>query len=323
MPTWKPNLDKYDINFKIRVVKLYCRGKSRKEISELVGKSLPIINAIISHYLVERNANWVVSERFERKVVYLYTKTHVGCTKIAQYLGITESLVCRILKRNNIEIRRPESYRVYKLNEDYFETIDTEDKAYWLGFLMADGCNSRDRAIKFSLNKMDTKSLEDFNKCLGSDAPIKEDRHDMRTLMIHSRKMLNDLIKYGFVMNKTDKVTFPNIPEELHRHFIRGLFDGDGCITVGVRKSLTGQTLGAHFMIAGTCEILESIQNILIENCNVSRTKLISRKGIYVLTYGGAKMLKRIYDFIYSDATIYMERKHVKYKQFLIDKKYL
>ena len=323
METWKPNLEKYSFEFKKRVIILYCRGKTHKEISKIVGKGEKTIQAIVKHYWIGRNHNWKTTERFERKVIYLYTHTNVGATKISRYLGVKEGLVCTILKRNGVSIKTPDSFRRYDLNEHYFDVIDTEEKAYWLGFLMADGCNSRDRAIKFSLNKQDLDSLEKFNKSIGSNAPIKDDQHDMKTLMIHSRRLVNELMKYGFIRNKTHQVVFPDLEEEFYRHFIRGLFDGDGCITVGIKKSARGKTKGASFMIAGTEMVLTTIQEILINNCQVSRTKLIKRKSIHVLTYGGTRMLERIYHYLYDDSTIYMERKYAKFTQFLIDKNYL
>ena len=321
MPTWKPNVKKYPLSLKSRVMKLHCRGKSRIQIGEDVGYSLVVVNGIINHYSKERNDNWKVSKQFEKKVVSLYVNTLVGSTKLSRYLGENEQLIHRILKRNNVKIRRPEEYRKHDLDEDFFENINNEKKAYWLGFLLADGCNSRDRAVKFALSSLDEDMVEAFKKDIKSTAPIYRNK-GLSTLTVHSRKFVSFLKPYGFIQNKTQNTFFPNIPESFHRDFIRGYFDGDGSVSVFVSKGLRGKTISAYYSIAGTEELLMGIQDVLIKHCNLNKNKLVQSKGIKILTYGGTNQVEKIYHYLYDGCTVFMDRKRKKIYDFLtIEKK--
>lgn len=255
-------------------------------------------------------------------MVNLYLKTNIGATKIARYLGQKEHLICRILSRNNVEIRSPEDYRLYPFDENFFDKIDTEKKAYWLGFLIADGCNYGDRALKFSISTTDEHMLEYFKQDIGSNAPIKRDGKGISTFVVYSKKLISSLKPLGFVQRKTDKTFFPNIPVCLYHHFIRGYFDGDGCASVFVSKGLRGKTMSAYYSMAGTENLLSDIQAVLMDACDLKKNKLIQRKGIKVMTYGGTNQVEKIYHYLYDDATIFLDRKRKKIYDFLVvDKK--
>lgn len=317
MPTWTPNVTKYDLNFKKRIIILFCRGRSRDEICKLISKSKPIINAIIQYYYKERNELWTYSEMFERKVIYLYTHTEQSCIKIGKYLNIGQDSVNEILKRNGVKIRKFTDYRKYSLNEDYFENINTVEKAYWLGFMYADGCSSRDRISRLSLNKRDLQSLKDFRKDVKSNIPIQNGEHDMKILNLYSQKMNLDLYSHGCVSNKTFKIKFHNIDKELYSHFIRGYFDGDGCITWHINKK---NYILCNIFIAGTYDFLLSIRDILI-SLGLSKGYLAKRNNIYVLTISGFNNINKLYKFLYNDATRYMKRKYYKFNSYF-DEKY-
>ncbi|AIY85345.1 LAGLIDADG-like domain protein (plasmid) [Clostridium baratii str. Sullivan] len=324
MPTWKPNLSNYSFEFKKRVVVLYCRGKTHKEISEIVLKSEPIIGAIVNNYLKERNNNWKCTKSQEKLAIKFYTNTNIGGTKISRYLNIKELMFYDILKRYGVKKRNLNEYRKYSLNENFFEKIDTEIKAYLLGFLLADGCNSRDRITRISINKRDIDILHYFKKFLNSNAPIKEEAYDIATLNLYSRKLTMDLKKFGFTENKTKNVKFPNINNDLKRHFIRGYFDGDGSISfserVIKRKYGIYKSYACIFSIAGNKILLESIQEELINNCSLNKTKLINSKNIKILSYGGHNSIKKIYDYLYDGSSIYLNRKKDKFKEYFMNK---
>jgi hypothetical protein len=136
----------------------------------------------------------------------------------------------------------------YYYNENYFTQIDTEEKAYWLGFLYADGYIEpiyRKQKIKamravIGLQEADRNHLEKFLIHIESNAPITQNitilnhkNYYSNRVRINNTKMCKDLIKLGCVNNKSLILKFPNddiIPKHLIRHFIRGYFDGDGCV---------------------------------------------------------------------------------------------
>lgn len=227
--------------------------------------------------------------------------------------------------------------RIHSINEDYFKTIDTEEKAYWLGFIMADGTviktnqkmTSYNR-LKLALKLEDEYHLEKFKQCINTTTEIKhytiksetsncsKNKYTYCYINCDSIKIANDLINLGCIPNKTDKCFIPNIPQNLIRHFVRGYFDGDGCISV--YKDTNTKKLRGEFSITSNSNILIDIQKILIDNCNVKETKLHTykrTKKAASLRYGGKNQIRRIYEYLYKDSTIYLNRKYNNFKLLL------
>lgn len=235
--------------------------------------------------------------------------------------------VYNALKKYNIDYKYIYKPNIHSLNEDYFEVIDTEHKAYWLGFIMADGTvikssskvSSHNR-LKITLSMRDEEHLIEFKKDINSTANIKyyiaTDNYKSCYINIDSIKLVSDLIKLNCIPNKTNYTSIPNIPNNLLNHFIRGYFDGDGSISVYYQNGRNDKR--CHFSITSNSNILLEIQNILINNCNLNKTKLKSYKSTNVaksLTYGGTLQVKRIYEYLYKDSTIYLKRKYDKFNQ--------
>ena len=123
----------------------------------------------------------------------------------------------------------------HTLNKNYFKNIDTEEKAYWLGFIAADGCvykmSKNAYRLQINLSAVDIGHLELFNDCIESDYIItqkKVNNSDTCILKISSKEFTDNLINLGITPNKSLIVQMPNISQDLIRHFIRGYFDGDG-----------------------------------------------------------------------------------------------
>lgn len=298
---------------KKRIVQLYCRGKTYKEITRIEKVSEYIIKVTLNEYMPTKDRNLKIPRKWEDLVIKMYSRGYGGST-IAKYFKIKEDVIYRILKRRNINKRKFTYYRVYDLNEDFFEIIDTEEKAYWLGFLYADGCNSRNRSILLRISERDESHLLKFKKSLSSNAPIYE--HDngiaiSKGVTLHSKKLTSDLSKHGVVVNKTFKTKFPNLPNStMKRCFIRGYFDGDGSLSFGRTKS---NSFYSHFSLSGNKVFLEEIQLFMMKKLNLNKTKIIKDKTIHRLTYGGRVQSTKVMDWIYKDATIYLDRKYNTY----------
>jgi hypothetical protein len=138
----------------------------------------------------------------------------------------------------------------YDLNHDYFENIDSPDKAYFLGFMAADGNVFARKStacapiIKLSLKSDDEYALELFAKCISSNKPLyhqniksKNAVTEYSTIEIVSEKMASDLSKYGIVPRKTYNYKMQDLSDEMMSHFIRGYFDGDGSIAIASGKA--------------------------------------------------------------------------------------
>lgn len=221
----------------------------------------------------------------------------------------------------------------YTLNEHIFDIIDTEEKAYWLGFLMADGYNHENRCcVALRLSKEDREILEKYKKFLETNAPIytftrvtKVNKLTKQYCEVNvcSPYFSEQLSKIGCVQGKTYTLEFPNIPEYLYSHFIRGYFDGDGCLSIKDRldrKKKNGKNMIYQFTIVGRESVLLKIQDILVNNVGVIKNPLKKRKSSFVVTihYGGKNIVSKLMNYLYNNATIYLQRKHNLYLKYCI-----
>jgi len=234
---------------------------------------------------------------------------------------INYKLISDILIDNGYKIRdNTFNSKKYSCNQDYFELINTPEKAYWLGFLYADGFVTKDGKFGLSLKSCDEHIIYQLKNDLNSDSPIK--RYittggykigiEYSKLLITDYKMRDDLIKHGVLLNKTNIITKPNIDDNLVRHFIRGYFDGDGSI---YRSS---KTPDYNISFCGTDELLTYIHNYLfINNLIKKNLKLEKRKIKHIVSsirYGGNVQVLNIMNHLYKDANRYLFRKYNIYQ---------
>ena len=204
----------------------------------------------------------------------------------------------------------------YECNVNYFETIDTEDKAYWLGFIYADGCIDNDcKVLIINLNPIDLNHLILFNECIGSNYPITyQDNNRYISLRITRKEFVKHLVNKGCTPRKSLTLKFPTsdqLPLHLVKHFIRGYFDGDGCLHTRLRKCLNKLRpyLECEVNFLGTYDMLYSIsQNIPINNI-----KILQFGNIYKFRISSKKNIILLLDYLYQDSLFYLQRKYDKY----------
>ena len=225
------------------------------------------------------------------------------------------------------------SCKKYKLNEHVFDNIDTEDKAYWLGFLMADGYNHENKGcVALRLQAKDKEILEKYKKFLETNVPIysftrstsvNKLKKEYCEVNVCSSYFSEQLAKLGCTQGKTYTLEFPSIKESLYNHFIRGFFDGDGCLSVKDRlnRRIRGTCMEYQFNIVGKESVLLKIQEILINSIQITKTPLkqSSNKGFAkVLQYSGKLVVSKIMNYLYKDAAIFLKRKHDLYLKYCI-----
>lgn len=205
--------------------------------------------------------------------------------------------------------------RVNNFNDDYFEKIDTEDKAYFLGLLFADGnIYLKRHRVQITLANEDAYILNKFAECINYSGKLYSDKGLYSKLILPSKKMCEDLISLGCTANKSLSLKFPDkVPEELMNHFVRGYFDGDGHISKD--KKLVNAYY--HINITSTEQFLEVLKDIFNRNdINVGKIykrykhKEVSAHTVYVKN----KSSKQFVDYIYRNATIFLKRKHNVYE---------
>lgn len=211
--------------------------------------------------------------------------------------------------------------RKFQIDENFFEIIDSEEKAYILGFLYADGNNNdKNHKVCLSLSKKDEDILIKISKIIFSNNIniINTKNNTMSNLNIINKKISNDLTKHGCVPNKTFLLKFPELNKKLYNHFIRGYFDGDGMLTITNRlyRHCKNYSSTANFSITSTKEMLTVIQNIF-ENMKIHAqiTKRYKNRNNnnYTLRVSGNHNIKKIGNYIYNNATIYLNRKYKNY----------
>lgn len=219
----------------------------------------------------------------------------------------------------------------YTINDKYFENIDNERKAYWLGLLWADGsinksskaCKTPNR-LQISQNKDNKDVLYEFVKDLNSNYPVLHtmkpsgynSKGEFYELRINNTKIVSDLMNKGFD-RKDRRIKLPKIKPNLMNHFIRGYFDGDGCLSLYDQKRGHYITKRHELSFTGYTEFIKELQNVLEINTKVTKNvKLKTYKRTLKsssLRYGGKQSIDEIYNYMYKDATIYNKNKHNKF----------
>jgi hypothetical protein len=261
----------------------------------------------------------------------LYKNKNYTFIDIARKLGRDERSIRGYLnKLGYVAKSQSELQRKYPIQEDFFDVIDTEEKAYVLGLLYADGYNNTIKNnVCISLKEDDVEILKRISEIIQPTKPLfyldmSADNRGMKNtknqyrLTINNKHISQKLVELGCGKAKTEILTFPNIqqvPEYLLHHFIRGYFDGDGSVSNGKSFKID---------IISTPEFLLDLQCILKDNININVTKLnYSRKyskevNIATLNIGGRLQCIRFKEWLYKDATIYLKR-----KKKVFDKKYI
>ena len=237
--------------------------------------------------------------------------------QICKDFHITPSKVLDVIRELGYEPRdRSSSRRIYTINENYFDSIDHQNKAYIIGLLIADGCRGKDYSITISLQESDVGILKKINTELGSNRPLgyrnlseKNPNHSNQyVLSFNGIHITGELEKYGITHKKDFTTFFPvPIPEEYYSHLIRGILDGDGCI---YKKECRCSITGNNDLIIGLKDYIESTLNV---HCGISsRYKDTMTRDLRI---SGRNQVKKFLDYIYKDAELYIDRKYQLYKE--------
>lgn len=264
-----------------------------------------------------------------------YTATEI-CKKVESLNGRKSQTLYPVLIKAGLYKKKPANdLRRYKVNDHYFDEINTEHKAYWLGFMLADGflsnSNHSTETFGITLKADDRYILEAFKEDLNSTYPIHEyeEYHDwgkgevkttVSRILIKSPQIFKQLSAMGFSVDKSHTAIFPweYIPENFMNHVIRGYFDGDGSLSKSGDKKW--HTYDLRF--TGTTEVITAIRSILgKDNVKLSERHPERDNNNCSLNLCGDLQVYNICKWMYKDATIYLKRKYDRFK--LLEKKYV
>lgn len=244
-------------------------------------------------------------------------------TEVSRNTGIPRTSISRYAEK--FGIRQVGFHRKYKnaINENYFDVIDTEHKAYWLGFFMADSYMYHKKNGKYEFNikikSTDYELLKQFAQDVDFDiSKIKIEQKYRKDTLTESAEFrtgnqifCNNLVKHSIIPQKGGKEIIPDsVPKELVRHFIRGYWDGDGSILFYPEAYCNPKTVQCCSM---SFDILNQINSIFKENKIIfEEIKPVKTKNeiLYVLKVQNFPNICKFIDYIYKDATVFLERKH-------------
>ena len=243
-------------------------------------------------------------------IIKMYEVDRISTAAIGKKFNVTDHTVSSYLKSLGCNVSRKRSRTPILSN--YFEKIDTQNKAYFLGLIAADGsvfqCNKGKIVFSISLIDKDLLDLLSTEIC-GSDKLVREVKRKYRDgsskmyeIKFSDEIFTNNLISNGILINKTFTLDFPNIDEEFISHYIRGYLDGDGTV-----YKFSGKLFIAFY---GNKIFIPKLRDYLFNN-NILETKyaIIDRGNHCSIHISSKKANLSMYNYIYNNSNIYLKRK--------------
>jgi hypothetical protein len=293
------------------IIEIYQNGISTEKICIDYGVSASYICRLLKSNNIQLRGR--KKDINEKEIISIYESGRFTMREICIKYNVSKHKIRTLLKSNGIKSK---SSKKYLYNDNIFEAIDSEDKAYWLGFLFADGyVRNRKKfgsELRLKLCYSDKSHLIKFKNFITSDnIPITYEEYKNSKcykVSINSKKIVSDLFNKGCVNKKTKIIEFPNfINEELLSHFIRGYFDGDGSI------SYSGKQISLNF-VCGSNIFLQKLSTFLSykTSCKIANLTGSSENYKY-LSFSSKDDLYKLYDYLYNRANIFLDRKREKY----------
>ena len=305
----------------------------RKIVAEKLGRSLSSVSNRYRLLGLKRPRvliNETQTEWSNQEIEFLknnYSK--YSYAELGKKLNRTRNAVqCKVMK---LGLKKD---KVQKFNEHYFDIIDSNDKAYWLGFIYADGWVSNDTqkrsyTLGIELNEKDSEHLLLFNKWIDGNVSINVRERDatfdngrysshnkLCSIKYYSKHLVEVLKKYNIVPNKTyKKDKLPNIPNQYMISFLHGYFDGDGSFFL---KNKYRKYYGFNYTSYNKV-ILEDIRKYIYNNYNINSYIYESKKNsnVWQLNIASQKDVKTFADLLLNDNTVFLKRKYILLKNYV------
>lgn len=297
---------------------LYESGYSQKFIAHEVGCGEKQVRKVIKNAGILRN----VWNKFSQDAVCNMYNSGIKISEISKKTEIPPATIKYMLTTRNLW--KFKGTTKYSFDSNFFKKIDTEEKAYWLGFIAADGNISRN-VLHIGVHRNDKSHLEKFKRIIKSTHPIKDTEYKsngkksyMSIFEITNKQLRIDLANLGITPAKTHTLNWSlitkNIPDKYIISFMLGFFDGDGSFKCSGLNNVT-----FHIGCASK-SFLTDYQAVMINKIGLGQTKIGSPKNkpnFGNLQYGGKNQMLKIYHFFYLNSSIFLERKREKLEKYL------
>ena len=255
----------------------------------------------------------------------IYIDKKMSAIEIANHKGVKYQQIYYLLKKYGIPRRSFQAMNTKSdINQNYFSVIDSPEKAYWLGFLYADGYVTARHQVGLALSIIDIEHVKKFKEAISATHKIHVYESSgygttpYAKIIISCPKMVDDLERLGCVQNKTLILKFPTssqVPPKFIRDFIRGYLDGDGSIT----KS--GKYHPVRLSFCGTKEFLIGLMECLNGMISPDSFHVVldkrhkDDKNTYQIAINGTRRVQKILHELYDDASVYLDRKYKLYQK--------
>jgi transposase len=283
------------------VIKLYNSGKTCTDIGKLFSVSKSTIVNVLKRCGIERRSPKGKVSKYTNEVILEMYRSGDTLEEISSKVGLKEQAIMKRLKKMGVSFPRGGS-RKHKVNEDFFSNW-TNEMAYILGFIFADGCMSQSRH-SITISQKESGILSQIANHLGmSQARVKFERGYYH-LRVHSVTICKMLYWYGIKPNKSNTVAFPKIPRGYLGAFLRGVIDGDGWVDENGSRVVIYS--GSQLFVEGLNEALVGLGL----NSRIRRSK----RGLYEVRISPKRDIRKLKEYIYANKRdLYLERKYLRF----------
>lgn len=288
-----------------------------RQIGELYDTSKTSVVRWMRRYGIERRTNKNFDEATELAICNRYLGGE-SPEALGDEFGCNRNTIHAIVKRLGHDRRRDGRPRTHRCDDSYFDRIDTQEKAYWLGFVAADG-GVVGNTVRVKLAAKDKEHLRRLRVSLGATNPVLDtvtkvngEPFAQSYLTITSKRLASGLASHGVVPNKSATLEWPeHLAPDLIRHYLRGYVDGDGGFYVYPDKARPERL--PVFLCTFICSppFAAGARTYLAEAAGASRSRLIPESGgMVTVRYAGRPQVRSIYRLLYEAATLCLPRKH-------------
>lgn len=259
-----------------------------------------------------------------------YFNKEITQKQLAELLDVREQTIGAYFKRKGLKNNK--DLLKESINHSFFKSIDSEIKAYLLGFFVADGCiylnktkYSQLKTFSVGVTEKDKEVVELYKEylCPNHNIRITTDHGSfnkeylskpIHVIKFTSSEIFDDITSHGYGINKTfTEKHLPVLNEELLTHFIRGYFDGDGSVSINNGKRKNGKPYCNYNsnIVSKTKDILIEIQKVLLK-FNI-QSSISTSKTCWYINVSGRKNNIRLFEFMYNNASFFIKRKQNKF----------
>jgi len=294
---------------------------STKDVAKITGLHPNTILIRRKLFGIEKFRPSYETTKVEREKIIALYQSGLSSFEIKQKLGIGITKILKALKKGGLRIRTQDDqlYSTHDTDQAFFNKIDTEEKAYVLGFIYADGSlRIKENRLTIGLSMKDIELLKKIKNIISPSSKIfLSERTKSCRICLNGKRLRISLERLGVSENKSFTLKFPDyriIPENLFNHFIRGYFDGDGGVTLSMSKT---NYANMNYNFVGNRQFISDLDTFLKQKVLGNRyfAKKINSEKCFSITCGSKEGFKSMYDFLYANASLFLKRKKEKFEK--------